>query len=256
MKYLVALALLVTPILAQTGGFDVVSIKPSDPLSESQRIGISPGGSFEAIGVRLSDLIQQAYNIRPFQLLGASGWMETDRYEIHTKDEKPGPSEPEIAKMSEEQRNAVRDQFLAKVQALLTDRFQLKVHRETREMPVYILNVAKGGSKLQTLPDDGKPGSGLSSRRTDDGKREVIGQKLTAAGLARFLSGQIGRSIIDQSGLTGKYDFRLVWAPDMGDTTGPSLFTALQDQLGLKLDSSKAPVEVVVIDSVEKPSAN
>jgi uncharacterized protein (TIGR03435 family) len=182
--------------------------------------------------------------------------MDTDRYEIRTKDEKPGPSEAEIAKMSDEQRNAVRDRFLAKLQALLADRFQLKVHRETREMPIYIMTVAKGGSKLQTLPDAGKPGSGLSSRRTDDGKREVIGQKLTAAALARFLSGQIGRMIVDQSGLTGKYDFTLKWAPDMGDTTGPSLFTALQDQLGLKLDSSKGPVEVVVVDSAQKPSAN
>jgi uncharacterized protein (TIGR03435 family) len=256
MKYFVGLALLAMPVLAQTGGFDVVSIKPGDPLSERQRIGISPSGSFEATGVRLSDLIQQAYNIRPFQLVGASGWMETDRYEIHTKDEKPGPSEADIGKMTEEQRNAVRDQFLGKLQRLLADRFQLSVHRETKEMPIYILSVTKGGSKLQTLPDDGKPGGGLSSRRMDDGKREVIGQKLTAAGLARFLSGQIGRTIVDQSGLTGKYDFKLTWAPDMGDTTGPSLFTALQDQLGLKLDSSKGPVEVVVVDRAQKASEN
>src|SRR6185312_4145205 len=256
MRRILALALLAAPVIAQTGGFDVVSIKPSDPFSERQRIGISPGGSFEAIGVRLSDLIQQAYNLRPFQLVSASGWMETDRYEIHTKDEKPGPSEADLAKMTAEQQNAFREQFLAKLQALLADRFQLKFHRETKEMPVYILTVAKGGSKLQTLADDGKPGSGLSSRRTDDGKREVIGQKLTAAGLARFLSGQIVRSIIDQSGLTGKYDFKLTWAPEMGDTTGPSLFTALGDQLGLKLDSSKAPVEVVVVDSAQKPSEN
>jgi uncharacterized protein (TIGR03435 family) len=256
MRHVFALALLVAPVFAQTGGFDVVSIKPSDPLSERQHIGISPSGSFEAIGVRLSDLIQQAYNLRPFQLVGASGWMDTDRYEIHTKDQKPGPSEPDLAKMSEEQQNAFRDQFLGKLRRMLADRFQLKVHRETKEMPVYILTVAKGGAKLQTLPDDGKPGSGLSSRRADDGKREVIGHKLTAAGLARFLSGQIGRTIVDQSGLTGKYDFKLTWAPDMGDTTGPSLFTALQDQLGLKLDSSKGPVEVVVVDSAQKPSAN
>ena len=78
MKYLFALALIAAPLLSQTGGFDVVSIKPSDPLSERQRIGISPGGSFEAIGVRLSDMIEQAYNIRPFQLVGASGgWKPT-----------------------------------------------------------------------------------------------------------------------------------------------------------------------------------
>jgi uncharacterized protein (TIGR03435 family) len=256
MKYVFALALLVSPVLAQTAKFDVVSIKPSDLLSGNVHIGISDSGSFEAVGITLSGLVTQAYNIRPFQLVGASGWMETDRYEIHTKDEKPGPSEADLAKMTEEERNAYRDQFLLKLQGLLADRFHLKIHRETKEMPVYVLTVAKSGSKLQTLPDDGKPGSGLSSRRGDDGKREIVGRKLTTAGLVRFLSGQMGRMIIDQSGLTGKYDFTLTYAPDMGDTTGPSLFTALQDQLGLKLDSSKAPVDVVVIDSVEKPSAN
>jgi uncharacterized protein (TIGR03435 family) len=255
MKYVFALLLLAAPAVGQSG-FDVVSIRPSDPLSNNVHIGMSPGGSFEAIGITLAGLIQQAYNIRPFQLVGASGWMQTDRYEIRTKDEKPGPSEAEIVKMTEAERNVFRERFLGKLQALLADRYQLKVHRETKEMPLYVLTVAKGGSKLQMLPDNGKPGGDLSARRNSEGKSEVIGTKLPVASLARFLSGNLGRTILDRTNLTGRYDFQLTYAPDMGDITGPSIFTALQDQLGLKLDSGKGPVEVVVIDSVQKPSGN
>ena len=112
-----------------------------------------------------------------------------------------------------------------------------------------------GGSRLQAAADDGG-GSNLSSRRTDDGKSQITGKHFPIANLAQFLSGQVGRTVIDKTGLAGKYDFQLTYAPDMGDITGPSLFTALQEQLGLKLDSQKGPVEVVVIDSVEKASAN
>jgi uncharacterized protein (TIGR03435 family) len=256
MKRIFASLILAAGLASAQSGFDVVSIKPSDPLSGNVHIGLSQSGAFEAIGVTLSIMIAQAYDIRPFQVVGASGWMETDRYEIHTKDETPGPNEAELFKMTEEQRNVYRDRFLAKLRVLLADRFQLKIHRETKEMPVYVLTVAKSGSKLQTLPPNGKPEGNLSARRNSEGKSEITGQKLPVASLARFLSGQLGRTIVDQTGLTAKYDFTLTYAPDMGDTTGPSIFTALQEQLGLKLDSGKGPVDVVVIDSVEKPSAN
>jgi uncharacterized protein (TIGR03435 family) len=158
--------------------------------------------------------------------------------------------------MTEEQRNAFRDRFLAKLRVMLADRFQLRIHRETKEMPVYVLTVAKSGSKLQTLAPTGKPEGNLSARRNSEGKSEVTGDKLPVASLARFLSGQLGRNIIDQTNLTGKYDFTLTYAPEMGDITGPSIFTALQEQLGLKLESGKGPVDVVVVDSAEKPSAN
>ena len=238
------------------GGFDVVSIKPSDPLSSDVRIAHSVSGPFEAIGITLSGLIAQAYDIRPFQLVGASGWMETDRYEIHTKDETPGPSEAELIRMTKEERDRYRARFLSKLTVLLADRFQLRAHWETKEMPVYFLTVAKGGPKLRTLPDNGKPGGNLTARRNGEGKSEVIGEKLPVALLTRFLSGQVGRTIIDQTGLSGKYDLTLTYAPEMGDLSGPSLFTALQEQLGLKLESGKGPVDVVVVDSAERPSEN
>ncbi len=256
MKRAFAGFILAAGLAAGQARFDVVSIKPSDPLSHNVHIGVSASGSFEAVGITLKGLITQAYDVRPFQLVGLSGWMDTDRYEIHTKDETPGPSEAELAKMTEEQRNAYHDRFLAKMRALLAERFQLKVHRETKEMPVYVLTVAKDGSKLRTPPDNGSPGGNLTARRNSEGKSEVIGEKLPVASLAWFLQGTVERTIIDRTGLTGKYDFTLTYAPEMGDITGPSIFTALQEQLGLKLESGKGPVDVVVIDSAEKPSAN
>jgi uncharacterized protein (TIGR03435 family) len=256
MKRISAVLILIAGVAFGESGFDVVSIKPSDPLSSDVRIAHSVSGPFEAIGITLSGLITQAYDIRPFQLVGASGWMETDRYEVHTKDETPGPSEAELMRMTREQRDVYRARFLAKVQVLLADRFQLRVHRESKEMPVYFLTIAKGGSKLKTLPDDGKPGGNLTTRRNGEGKSEVIGDKVPLALLTRFLSGQARRTIIDQTGLSGKYDFTLTYAPEMGDLNGPSIFTALQEQLGLKLEPGKRPVEVVVVDSAQKPSAD
>lgn len=256
MRYVFALALLVTPILAQTGGFDVVSIKPSDPLSRNMHIGIGPSGSFEASGVNLMSLIAQAYDVRGFQIVGGTGWMNDDRYTIATKDEAKGPSEADLSKMNDAQQQQFRDRLLAKLRAMLADRFQLKIHRETKEMPVYELTVAKGGVKMQIAPEDGNHDVGLNSSRTNEAKTGVTGKRLPMEVLTRFLSNQVGRTVVDRTGLTDHYNFKLVYSADMGDTTGPSIFTALQEQLGLKLESAKGPVEVLVIDRAEKPSDN
>lgn len=239
-------------------GFDVVSIKPSDPLSTSMSIGISPGGSFQARGVTLMSLITQAYDVRGFQVSGAPGWAEIDRYVISTKDEAPGPSEKELTAMSDAQRTEFRERMLGKLQIMLADRFQLKLHRETKEMPIYSLTVAKSGSKLQVHAQDGGRESSTNVNRTDDGKAAITAMNVPIESVVRFLSGQVGRTVLDNTGLTEKYDFKMTFLPEMAsaDTTGPSLFTALQEQLGLKLDSAKGPVSMVVIDSVQKPSEN
>lgn len=253
-KALVGFVLSAAALIAQTG-FEVVSIKPSDPLSNNMHMGVGKGGGFEAGGVTLRLLIQQAYDVRNFQILGGPGWIDTDKYDIITKDEAKGPSEADLGKMTDAARDEFRLRLLGKLQAVLADRFQLKVHRETKELPVYELTVAKGGSRLQEAADDGG-GSNLSMGRADDGKSQITAKHFPIANLARFLSGQVGRTVIDKTGLSGKYNFQLNYAPDMGDISGPSLFTALQEQLGLKLDAQKGPVEVVVIDSVQKPSEN
>jgi uncharacterized protein (TIGR03435 family) len=226
-------------------GFDVVSIKPSDPLSNTMHIGIGPSGSFEASGVNLMSLIAQAWNVRGFQIVGGTGWMNDDKYTIITKD-------PE--KISPGQEG--QDRLMAKVRAMLADRFQLRIHRETKEMPVYALTVAKSGLKMVATPEEGREDAGLNASRTNEAKSAVEGRSLPVDVLTRFLSNQVGRTVVDRTGLTGKYDFRLVYSPDLGDTTGPSIFTAVQEQLGLKLESEKGPVDVVVIDRAEKPSAN
>jgi uncharacterized protein (TIGR03435 family) len=250
-------------------GFDVVSIKPSDPSVQGTNIGISPGGSFEARGVTLKMLISQAYDVRDFQISGAPGWVETERYDIITKDAVKGPSEEDLGKMTDAGRDEFRDRILGKLRALMADRFALKVHKETKDLTVYALMVAKSGSKLGAAPDDGTHGSSLNSSRANDGKTLMTGKNLPLSSLIRFLSGQVGRPIIDKTGLTGKYNFTMTYSPDLNrppditeghsgliETSGPSIFTALQEQLGLKLDSQKAPVEILVIDSVQKASDN
>lgn len=229
-------------------GFDVVSIKPSDPLSNIMHIGISPSGSFEASGANLMSLIVQAYDVRGFQIVGGTGWMNDEKYMIVTKDE---AKEPTGADQSQ-----LRNRMNAKLRAMLADRFQLRVHRETREMPVYALTIAKGGIRMKTSPGDGGDDAGINMIRTPEAKSGVMGKQVPMDVLSRFLSFQVGRTVVDETGLTGKYDFRLVYSLDLGDATGPSIFTALQEQLGLKLESKKGPVEVIVIDGAEEPSEN
>ncbi len=256
MKRLLAGLILSVGLAYGQAGFDAVSIKPSDPLAMNMHIGIGPSGSFEASGVNLMSLIVQAYDVRGFQIVGGTGWMNDDKYAIVTKDEAKSPNGAELSAMNDAQRQQVQERLMAKVQAMLADRFQLKIHRETKEMPVYELTVAKGGVKMETAPEDGNHDVGLNSSRTNDARTGVTGKRLPMDVLARFLSNQVGRTVVDRTGLTAHYNFKLVYSADMGDTTGPSIFTALQEQLGLKLEAAKGPVEVLVIDRAEKPSEN
>jgi uncharacterized protein (TIGR03435 family) len=168
------------------------------------------------------------------------------------------------------------------IQSLLADRFKLTVHRETKELPIYVLTVAKSGSKLHAaapaaeeniplgppMPDG--PQANHSIRMNGRGDLSVMAQNLDR--FADLLSHQLGRPVINKTGLTGDVDFTLRWTPDDGrgqmpggqppeaappaEANGPSLFTALQEQLGLKLESQKGPVETIVIDHVERPSEN
>ena len=248
--------------------FDVASIKPSDPLGHSMSIGVRPGGLYNAKGVTLKALIMNAYDVRPFQVSGGPGWVDTDRYDIIARANVTISQDDDPSKMTDAQRLQFRAQMQQRLQALLADRFQLKAHKETKELPIYVLMVAKGGAKIQESADKTSPGGSLSMRRGDSGRTEVTATTLPMESLVRTLSGQLGRNVLDKTGLTGKYDFKLSFAPDMGQQppgsgddhaaadSGPSIFTALQDQLGLKLDSKKGPVEVLVIDSVQKASEN
>lgn len=242
-------------------GFDVASIKPSDPSSTRTQIGVAPGGVFNAKNVTLRLLIGQAWDLRDFQISGGPGWIDADHYDIMAKSPEFNVSEDDLRKMTDEQRNSFQDKVRHDLQLLLEDRFQLHTHRETRDLPVYTLTIAKNGSKLQAPANTDVTATSLRIRRTDAGLTEVTGKNTPLANLVKSLSSQLNRTVLDQSGLTGRYDFTVTFTPNLDaaqqpDTAGPSLFTALEEQLGLRLDSKKGPVEVLVIDSAQKASAN
>ena len=231
--------------------FEVASIKPADPNVRGFRIQTDPGGRYIATGVTVKFLIAQAYGVRDFQISGAPGWTDSARYEINAKGEKGIEDKP--------------DQMALMLQELLTDRFHLKLTREAKEMPIYALVLAKNGAKLK----ESTKGEDERSMRTGRGRVEA--QSAPIAMLVMQLSQQLGRFVLDKTGLTGNYDFKLEWTPEFGqpigpkegaaesvpvDSSGPTLFTALQEQLGLRLESTKGPVEMLVIDRVEKPTEN
>jgi len=225
----------------------------------------------------LKTLIAEAYHVKTFEVYGGPGWIGSDAYDIRAKptvDPQPGATSKEAY---------ANVQLM--LQTLLEDRYDLKVHRETKELPVYALVVAKGGLKLTpsdcVKPDSSSPpppAPGQSppafcgnTRVSRSGQNLVLtGTGITTADLLRTLSRVTERTVIDKSGYTQPFNATLAWAPEQSgaspptpdgsaplvDTTGASVFTALQEQLGLKLESTKGPVEVLVIDHVEKPTPN
>jgi uncharacterized protein (TIGR03435 family) len=227
--------------------FEVASIKPADPSTRGFRVQTAPGGRYIASGVTVTFLMEAAYGVRDFQISGGPGWIGNERFEINAKAESGTEGKP--------------GEMAIRLQALLADRFQLKLTHETRELPIYALMVAKSGSKLKESTAEG----GMSF-----GRGKVVATGMNLASLVNALSQQLGRPVVDKTGLTGNYDFKLEWTPELGqplgpketpesvsvDSSGPTLFTALQEQLGLKLESTKGPVEILVIDRVEKPTEN
>lgn len=258
--------------------YDVASIKPNKSGDNRVMMRLTPDG-LSATGSNLMMLVTFAYGVNPDQIAAAPDWLKSESYDIEAKMD-PATAE-ELRNLGEDQRKTATQHML---QVLLADRFKLKVHEETKELSIYALVVAKNGPKLQeaktgdTYPNgikgpDGKSGAGMMF-----GRREgVTAQGVPIASLVRRLSLLLGRSVVDKTGLTGKYDFTLKWTPDeipgamskapesgepstagaaFRDSSGPSLFTALKEQLGLKLESQKGPVGIVVIDHVERPSEN
>ena len=195
-------------------------------------------------GVFVKMLIENAYGVQDYQVLGGPSWLSSDRWTIEAKTEGP----------------TTFTQKMQLLQPLLEDRFQLKLHRETRKLPEYRLVVAKSGPKLRQVRD-GDAGS------VRVGRGRIEGHQIPIARLAFFLQAELGRPVLEATGLKGNYDFKLEWVPDESqpnsggeapppDAAGPSIFAAIQEQLGLKLQAIKGPVEVLVIDHVEKPSEN
>ncbi len=246
-----------------------------------------------AENVTLKLLMEQAYDVRDFQISGAPGWFDSEHYDVDAKPEDSGNANQDPRKMTEGQRQAMQDRLRQMIQSLLADRCKLAFHRESKDLPVYILTVAKNGPKLQpakkdetsaamTPPPDAARPSGDKSvpykgRMMRMGRGQINAQEVPLQFLADSLSRQLGRTVIDKTGLTGTYDFTLTWTPDESqgqmfkgapegketgdsapppDASGPTIFTAIQEQLGLKLESQKGPVEILVIDHVERPGEN
>lgn len=226
---------------AQTFQFEVASIKVNLTDSRASSAGTDPGGKFNATNMSLKDLIAYAYGVRDFQITGVPRELDSVKYDI--------------AARADTRKEMSRDEVEPCVRAMLADRFLLRVHRETKEGPVYALVLTKSGPKLTAHTGTaGVTGIGSSS---GSGKASIAGSKASMAGLADHLAGKVDRPVIDRTGLTGEYDFRLEWAPEQAvDSTLPSLFTAIQEQLGLKLEAAKGPVETIVVERASKASEN
>jgi len=247
---------------AQPARFEVAAIKPSDPDAHSSSIMTDKVGGLNATNVPLRAIITMAYGIRDFQLSGGPAWVGVVRYDIIAKPERTenAAEPPDVNSMTDDQRKVRDEQWKARVRTLLAERFGLVVHTETKDQQIYVLGVAKGGPKLTIVT---KPGDrqGMSNNR---GRNQ--GYAATMSMLATNLANVAGRPVIDKTGLTEKYDWVLEWTSDMPatgsdapqpvDSPGPTIFTALQEQLGLKLEPSKGPVDTIVIDHVDRPTEN
>jgi bla regulator protein blaR1 len=247
--------------------FEVASIKPTGPNRGSFQFFFLPGGKLRATGVTVSMLIVEAYDVRPFQISGPK-WLTQDTFSILATPPDPARASKPILDFYLNAKAKEEDQHRARLQSLLADRFQLKVHRETREQQVYALVIAKGGAKVKAAQPGGALPPGFVMRRG-----QITGTSIALSYLVKALAGMLDRAVVNETGLDADYDFKLDWNPDaeappsldgagssLGSSRpaqeGLSIFSALQDQLGLKLEPRKEPVNLVIVDKVERPSPN
>ena len=263
-KFLLAaagIAAVTAPIATSQPISYVASVKANNAADARTFSEYSRGGRLTATAVTVVNLLRIAYRIQPYQLVGAPAWISTKRFDIAAKVE-DNPAPPQQALL----------------QALLKDRFKLAAHDETRELPIFSLVAARSDKKLgpqltrstfdcaafmagpHGLPEPGR----TPNCATSIGPGSLSGKAIPMTQLATSLAPFVSRFTVDQTGLTGRFDVELTWAPDQvpsniqGNTQadGPSIFAALPEQLGLKLLSGKGPVAVLIVDHLEEPSAN
>jgi uncharacterized protein (TIGR03435 family) len=252
--------------------FEVASVKPNKSGERPMSLQIQPGGRLNITNVPVRVMIRNAYQLQDFQIVGGPDWLATDRFDITAKAE-GNPTGPQMSLM---------------LRTLLAERFTLTLHNETRELPIYALVMARAGGRLGPqirkgvfdcgpLRNGPPPPPTPGPRSPDDpfncgfrvGPGRMIGRGSTMVALAASLSTWVNRVVLDRTGLAGDFDLDLEWTPDRMpqgppppgapplppiDPNGPSLFTAVQEQLGLKLESTRGPVEVLVIDGAEQPT--
>jgi uncharacterized protein (TIGR03435 family) len=211
--------------------FEVASIHASS-AEEGSSSWSTAQGSLRMVNFSLRRMIMTAYQISDAQLTGGPKWIDSARFDL-------------LAKPPEASTNP---QLLAMLQTLLADRFKLELHHERKEIPGYSLVVSRGGLKVPRV-EEGKSQTGIGNAR--------IEAKATGCDkLAELLARVLGAPVTNNTNVEGAYDFTIEWSPDGKDTTGPSLFTALQEKLGLKLESRKVMNDVIVVESADKPSEN
>ncbi len=245
--------------VARAPAYDVVSVKPNKSVNRGSMINVQ-NDSFSATNVSLKMMLVNAYDVKDYLITGLTGWANSERFDINAKI--VDMDADALKKLTNEQRESM-------LQQLLADRFQLKVHLQTEVLPTYEMVVAKGGPKITAVeppgpdPDADKnkefKGMGRGSMRVSN--TELSAHDVPLDSLAYSLSGRLSRTVVDKTGLKGKYDLLLTWSPDDGsaaasDSSAPSLFTALQEQLGLRLQPAKGPVQTLVVDHVELPTEN
>jgi uncharacterized protein (TIGR03435 family) len=225
--------------------FEVASIKPTPPeLQDGHSGGHSSNGKYDMHNRTLKTYIMRAYYVGPNQISGGPSWLDSDRFDINAKSEEETDGD---------------EVLMAMLRTLLADRCKLAIHVESKPIEAYVLEVAKNGPKLEKAKDP------TASATTNSGHGTIDARVISMKRFAEVLSRQMDLPVVDQTGLEGVFNIKLSWSPETDQPvkagqlpamdTGPSIFTAIQ-QLGLRLHSRKTPVDVLVIDHVEKPSAN
>jgi len=256
--------------LAQTAArptFAEAAIRPSASDSGSRSIKFLPGGRFVATGANLRLLIKIAYNLNDDQLSGGPSWIGMKHFDIDAKPDAPTSAEAAPAPASDADKKQVQDLYHLRLQALLEDRFHLKLRSEMKEMNTYALVVAKGGPKLTKAADP------AAATHFQGSAGSLLATSVNMDQLAGAMSDWVGHPVLNFTGLDGRYDVRLTWSPDQlaqpaipgapssapppsVDTGGPTIFTALQQQLGLSLQSRKSKALFETVENVELPTEN
>ena len=260
----VSTMILIVATLAAQPAFEVATIKPSDPESQL-KIDFAAGGRLFVTHATLRFLIKIAYDISDDQLAGGPGWINSTRFEVQGKPATPTGGDPQ--NMTNDQILLFHEPIRLRLQRLLADRFHLELRRESKPMPIFALVAAKNGPKMKRSSGTGNP-----ELKTGSGRGLLTATRVDMATLAKFLSeGQTGRPVVDGSGLPGRFDFKLDWTPDPSlnplqanaggvsagaDAGGISIFTALQQQLGLRLEARNGASDYFVVTRAELPSAN
>jgi uncharacterized protein (TIGR03435 family) len=241
----IAAAVLVAPCLAQTRpAYDVVSIKPNTSGHSGYDVDVA-GSLYQAANISLKTLLSDAYGIRADLISGLPAWAGAARFDMQAK---VIDSDPRVlSKMKAKERGAL-------LQPVLMERFHVRLHRETKLLPILKLVVARGGVKFSEAATGEPAWHDVSLNGTSVHNGHLVAHAVSLEGLAEMIAGQMHRTVEDKTGLSGKYDLILNWSPEgTVPAIDPELATALVEQLGLKLQATRGPVDTLVIDHAEMP---